>query len=143
MDRNCKKTENKVLPGSFTQFQPQSQIKNVGIEPLNAFGVQQTACSVTITDSVPIASSISTFPPQALPSVEQNPAPQLPRSHHFSSVLPPLSNERFKQPSVEINSLLWASNTAPYWQKPTSKHSIKLPSLTVQNLNANPLKYHK
>ena len=30
-----KNTENKVLPGSFTQFQPQSQVKTVGIEPLN------------------------------------------------------------------------------------------------------------
>ena len=38
----------------------------------NPFGVQQTACSKTITESVPIALSVSTFPPQALPSVEHN-----------------------------------------------------------------------
>ena len=29
------------------------------------------------------------------------------------------------------------------WQNPTSKHSIKLPPLTIQNFNGNPLKYHE
>ena len=140
--QELKNTENKILPGNFTQFQPQSQVKTEGIEPLNPFGVQQTACSKTITESVPIAHSISTFPPQALASVEQNPESQLPHSHQFSSVLHPISNERFRHPSFEINSLPWTSNTAPYWQNPTSKHSINLPHLTIQNFNGNPLKYH-
>ena len=138
-----KNTESKILPGNFTQFQPQSQFKTVGIEPLNPFGVQQTACSKTITESVPIAHPISTFPPQALPSVEQNPESQLPHSHQFSSVLHPISNEMFRHPSFEINSLPWTSNTAPYWQNPTSKHSIKLPPLKIQNFNGNPLMYHE
>ena len=40
-----KNTENKILPASYTQFQPQSQVKTVGIEPLNPFGVQPTICS--------------------------------------------------------------------------------------------------
>ena len=34
-----KNTENKNLPGISTQFQPQSQVRTVGIEPLNPFGV--------------------------------------------------------------------------------------------------------
>ena len=29
------------------------------------------------------------------------------------------------------------------WQNPTSKHSIKLPPLKIQNFNGNPLKYHE
>ena len=134
--QELKNTENKILPGNFTQFQPQSQVKTVGIEPLNPFGVQETACSKTITESVPIAHSISTFPPQALPSVEQNYESQLPHSHQFSSILHPTSNERFRHPSFEINFLPWTSNTARYWQNPTSKHSIKLPPPTIQNFNA-------
>ena len=101
--QELKNTEKKILPGNFTQFQPQSQVKTVGIEPLNLFGVQQTACSKTTTESVPIAHSISTFPPQALPSVEQNPESQLPHSHQYSSVLHPISNERIRHPSFEIN----------------------------------------
>ena len=141
--QELKNTENKSLPGNFTQFQPQSQVKTVGIEPLNPFGVQETACSKTKTESVPIAHSISTFRPQAPPSVEQNHESQLPHSHQFSSVLHPISNERFRHPSFETNSLPWNSNTAPYWQNPTSKHSIKLPPLTIQNFNGNPLKYHE
>ena len=141
--QESKNTENKILPGNFTQFQPQSQVNTVGIEPVNPLGVQQIACSKTITESVPIAPSISTFPPKAMPSVEQNPHPQLPPSYQFSSVLNPISNERFKNPSFEINFLPWTSNTAPYWQNPTSKHSIKLPPLTIQNYNGNPLKYHE
>ena len=103
--QELKNTDKKNLPGKFTQFQPQSQVKTVGIEPLNPFGVQQTACSKTITERVPIAHSISTFPPQALPSVEQNPESQLPHSHQFSSVLHPISNERFRHPSFETNFL--------------------------------------
>ena len=118
--QELKNTENKSLPGNFTQFQPQSQVKTVGIEPLNLFCGQQTACSKTKTESVLIAHSMSTFPPPALPSVEQNPESQLPHSHHFSSVLHLISNERFRHPSFEINSLPWTSNTAPYWQNPTS-----------------------
>ena len=110
---------------------------------LNPFRVQQTACSKTIIESVPIAHSISTFPPQALPSVEQNPESQLPHSHQFSSVLHPISNERFRHSSFETNSSPWTSKTAPYWQNPTSNHSIKLPPLTIQNFNGNPLKYHE
>ena len=101
--QELKNTENKILPGNCTQFQPQSPVKTVGIEPLNPFGVEQSACSKTITESVPIAHSISTFPPQALPSVEQNPESQLPHSHQFSSVLHPISNERFRHPSFELN----------------------------------------
>ena len=138
-----KNTENKILPGSFSQFQPQSQVKTVGIEPHNPFGVQQTTCSKPLTESVLIAPSISTFPPQALPSAEQEPEQQFPHSHQVSSVLHTISNEIFKNPSFEINSLPWTSNTAPYWQNSTSKHSIKLPPLTIQNFNGNPLKYHK
>ena len=109
----------------------------------NPFGVQQTACSKTITESVPIAPSVSTLPPKALPSVEQNPEPQLPHSHQFSSVLHPISNERFKHLSFEINSLQGTSNRAPYWQNPTGIYSIKLPHLTIQKINGNPLKYHE
>ena len=56
--QELKNTENKILPGNFTQFQPQSQVKTVGIEPLNPFGVHETACLKTITESVPIAHSI-------------------------------------------------------------------------------------
>ena len=56
-------TENNILPGSFTQFQPQSQVKTVGIEQHNPFGVQQTICSKPLTEGVPISPSISTFPP--------------------------------------------------------------------------------
>ena len=41
--QELKNTENKILPGNFTRFQPQSQVKTVSIEPLNPFGVQQTA----------------------------------------------------------------------------------------------------
>ena len=67
--QELKNTEIKILQGNFTQFQPQSQVKSVSIESLNPFGVQQTACSKTITECVPIAHPISTFPPQALPSV--------------------------------------------------------------------------
>ena len=150
--QKMKNTEIKILPRNFTQFQPQSQVKTVGIrclsnhsksESLNPFGVQQTPCSKTITESVPIAHLISAFPPQAQPSLEQNPKSQLPHSHQFSSVLHPISNERFRHPSFEINSLPWTSNTAPYGQNPTSKHSIKLPPLTIQNFNGNPLKYHE
>ena len=44
-EQELKNTENKILPGSFTQFQPNSQVKTVGIEPLNPFGVQQTTCT--------------------------------------------------------------------------------------------------
>ena len=84
--QELKNTENKILPGNFTQFQPQSQVKTVGIEPLNPFGVQQTACSKTITESAPIAPSISTFPLQALPSVEQNPESQLRLVHNNTSI---------------------------------------------------------
>ena len=65
-----KNTENKNLPGSLTQFQPQSQVETVGIEPFNPLAVQQTACSKPLTEIVPIASSISTFPPEVLPSAE-------------------------------------------------------------------------
>ena len=72
--QELKNTENKILPGNFSQFQPQSQVKTVGIEPFNAFSVQQTACSKTITESVPIALSNSNFPPQALPSVQKIPS---------------------------------------------------------------------
>ena len=141
--QELKNTEIKILPGNFTQFQPQSQVKSDGIETLNPFGVQQTACSKTITESFPIAHPISTFPPQTQPSLEQYPESQLPHSHQFSSVLHPISNESFRHPSFEINSLPGTSNTAPYWQNPTSKHSIKLPPLTIQNFNGNPLKYHE
>ena len=69
--QELKNTENKILPGSFSQFQPQSQLKTVVIEPLNPFGAQPTTCSKTLTERDPIAPSISTFPPQALPSGEQ------------------------------------------------------------------------
>ena len=62
-----KKTENKTLLGTFIQFQPQPQVNTVSIEHLNQFGVQQTACSKTISEIVPIASSFSTNPQQALP----------------------------------------------------------------------------
>ena len=141
--QELKNTEIKILAGNFTQFQPQSQVKTVGIESLNPFGVQQTACSKTITESVPIAYPISMFPPQAQPSLEQNPESQLPHSHQFSSVLHPISNESFRHPSFEINFLPWTSNTAPDWLNPTSKHSIKLPPLTIQNFNGNPLKHHE
>ena len=68
--QESKNTVNKILPGSFTQFQPQSHVETVGIEPLNPFGVQQTICSKPLTDSIPSAPSISTFPPQLLPSAE-------------------------------------------------------------------------
>ena len=81
-----KNTENKTLSGSFTQFQPQSQVLTVGIEPLNLFGVQQTTCLKSLTDIIPIATSISTFPPQALPSAEQKPEQQFPHSPQISSV---------------------------------------------------------
>ena len=138
--QELKNTENKILPGSFTQFQPQSHVDTVGFEPLNPFGVQQTTCSKPLTDSIPIAPSIATFPPQALPSVEQKPEQHFPHSHQISSVLHPISNESSKNPSFEINSLPWTSNTAPFWQNPTSKHSIKLPPPTI---NGNPLKYHE
>ena len=84
--QELKNTENKILPGNFTQFQSQSQVKNVGIEPLNPFGVQQTACSKTITESAPIAHSTSTFPPQALPSVVQNPESQLRLVYNNTSI---------------------------------------------------------
>ena len=47
--QESKNTENKNLPGNFTQFEPQSQVNTVGIERVNPFGVQQTACSKTIT----------------------------------------------------------------------------------------------
>ena len=141
--QELKNTEIKILPGNFTQFQPQSQVKTVGLESRNPFGVQQTACSKTITENVPIAHPISTFPPQAQPSLEQNPESRLPHSHQFSSVLHPISNERFRHPSFEIDSLPWISNTAPYWQNPTSKRSIKIPPRTIQNFNGNPLKYHE
>ena len=138
-----KNTENKILPGSFTQFQPQSHVETVGIEPLNPFGVQQTTCSKPLTDSIPIAPSISTFPPQGLPSAERKPEQQFPHSHQISSLLHPVSIESSKNPSFEINSLPWTSNTAPYWQNPIIKHSIKLPPLTIQTFNGNPLKYHE
>ena len=138
-----KNTENKILPGSFTQFQSQSHVETVGIEPLNPFGVQQTTCSKPLADSIPIAPSISTFPSQALPSAERKPEQQFPHSHQISSVLHPISIECSKNPSFEINSLPWTSNTAPYWKNPTSKHSIKLPPLTIQTFNGNPLKYHE
>ena len=49
----------------------------------------------------------------------------------------------FKNLSFEIKYLPWTSNTGPYWQNPTSKHSIKVPPLTTQNFNGNPLKYHE
>ena len=75
--QELKNTEIKILPGNFTQFQPQSQVKTVGIESLNPFGVQQTACSKTKTESVPIAHPISTFSPQAQPSLDKNPESQL------------------------------------------------------------------
>ena len=66
--QELKNTENKILPGNFTEFQPQSQAKIVGIEPLSPFGVQQTTCSKIITESVPIAHSISTFSPTSTAS---------------------------------------------------------------------------
>ena len=44
-----KNTQNKILPGNFTPFQPESQVQPVGIEPLNPFGVQQTTCSKPLT----------------------------------------------------------------------------------------------
>ena len=132
---------------NFNQFSENScqnlnnfQTSNI---TLNPFRVQQTACSKTITESVPIANSISTFPPQALPSVEENPESQLPPSHQFSGVFHPILNERFRHPSFETNSSPWTSNTAPYWQIPTINHSIKLPPLTIQNFKGNPLKYHE
>ena len=141
--QELKNTESKILPGSFTQFQLQSQVETVGIEPLNPFGVQHTTCSKPLTDSIPISLSISTFPPQALPSAERKPEQQFPHSYQISSVLHPISIESSKNPSFEINSLPWNSNTAPYWQNPTSKHSIKLQPLTIQTFNDNPLKYHE
>ena len=128
--QQLKNTENKILPGSFSQFQPQSHVETVGIEPLNPFGVQQTTCSKPLTDSIPIAPSISTFRPQALPSAERKPEQQFPHSYQISSVLHPISIESSKNPSFEINSLPWT-------------HSIKLPPLTIQTFNGNPLKYHE
>ena len=140
--QELKNTETKILPGSFTQFQPQSHVKTVGIEPLNPFGIQQTTGLKPLTDSIPIAPSISTFPPQALPSAEREPEQQFPHSHEISSVLHPILIENLKNPSFEINSSPWTSNTAPYWQNPTSKHSIKLPPLKIQTFNGNALKSH-
>ena len=93
-----KNTENKILPGSFTQLQPQSQVKTVGIEPLNQLGIQQTACSRIITESVTIDFSMSTFPPQTLLSVERKPKLQFPHSLQISSVLHQMLNESFKNP---------------------------------------------
>ena len=120
--QEVKNTENINLPGSFTQFQPQSQVETVGIEPLKQSGIQQTADSKTITGSVPITSSFSTIRQQALHSVERKPEQQFTQSHQISSVLHPISNERFKTTSFEINSLPWTSNEAPFWQNSTSKH---------------------
>ena len=139
--QELKNTENKTLPGSFTQFQPQSHVKTVGIEPLNSFGAKQTFCSKTITEKVPIAPSISEFPPQALLSVEQKPEQQFPGNNFYqlSCELNPLSNERFKSASIEVNSLPLTSNTALCWQNPTSKSSINLSPLTIQNFNGNPV----
>ena len=131
-----KNPEKKILTGSFTQFQPQSHVETVGIEPLNPFGVQQTTCSKPLTDSIPIAPSIPTFLPQAAPSAERKPEQQFPHSHQVFRILHPISTENSKNPS-------WTSNTAPYWQNPTSKHSIKLPPLTIQTYNGNPFKYHE
>ena len=101
--QKLKNTENKILPGSFTQFQPQSHVETVGIEPLNPFGVQQTTCSKPSTDSIPIAPSISTFPPQALPSAERKPEQQFPHSHQNSSVLHPISIESSKNLHLKSN----------------------------------------
>ena len=131
-----KDKENINFPESFTQFQPQSQVKTVGIEPLNQFGVQQIPCSKTIIESVPIASSISTIQ-------LQKPEQQFSHSHQISSVLHPISNEMFKNTTFEINSLPWTLNTDPYWQNATSKHSIELPPLKIQIFNGNPLTYHE
>ena len=78
-----------------------------------------------------------------MPSEERKPGQQFPRSHQNFCVLHPISNESFKNPSFEINSSPRTSNTAPYRQKPTSKHSINLPPLTSQNFNGNSLKYHE
>ena len=121
--QELKNTENTILPGSFTQLQPQSQLKTVGIQPLNPFGAQSTACSKTLTESNPISPSISTFPQQALPSVGRKAEQKIPHSHKISSVLHPISNERFKNTSSETNSLSWTSSKASYWQNPISKHS--------------------
>ena len=91
--QELKNTENKILPGSFTHFQPQSHVETVGIGPLNPFGVQQTTCSKPLTYSIPIAPLISTFPPQALPSAERKTEQQFPHSHQIPSILHPISIE--------------------------------------------------
>ena len=110
MGHVLKNTENKFLPGSFTQFQPQSRVKTVGIEPLSQFGVQQTACLKAITESVSIAPSISTFPPRALLSVERETEQKLPHSYQISSVLHPILNERLK--TVNLNSFLYLKHSS-------------------------------
>ena len=80
------------------------------------------------------------FPPQALLSVEQKPEQQFPGNNFYqlSCELNPLSNERFESASIEVNSLPLTSNTAHCWQNPTSKRSINLSPLTIQNINDNP-----
>ena len=109
----------------------------------SVFNKSQIVCSNKITDGVPVAFSISTFLPKEMLSVERKLEQQFPYSHQTSSVLHPISNESFGKPSFEINSSPWTSNSAPYWQNLTSKHSIKLPHLTTQNINGKPLKYHE
>ena len=98
--QELKNTEHTILPGSSTQFQPQSHVENVGIEPLNPFGVQQTTCSKPLTDSIPISPSITTFRPNALPSAEQKPEQQFPHSPQISSVLHPISIESSQKPFI-------------------------------------------
>ena len=72
-EQEFQNTENKILPGGFTQFQTQSQVEIVGTEPLKPFGVQKTTCSKPLTQSVPLAPSASSFSQKALPSAEQKP----------------------------------------------------------------------
>ena len=83
------------------------------------------------------------FPEKALPSAEQKPEQQFPHSRQISGVLHPISNESFKNPSFEINSLPWTSNTVPFWQNPTRKNNQVTTSYDSKNFNGNPLEYHE